>query len=216
LIEQDGGGGWAIISSPDPSGSSSSQLNAVTCASATKRWAVGDSSARGGGGSTLIEQNTGSGWSIVPSANPSAGGFNELDGVTCVTADDCWAVGEDSGGVGNNGPLVEQETAGTWTVVSPPTPSGDTLAVFHGATCVGAGQCWIVGDTTSAAALDQSLLEENTGDGWTLVSTPTPPNGTSSELEAVTCASAADCWAVGSFDDEGNQTLIEEGQQSGT
>jgi hypothetical protein len=314
LVEQDAGNGWILVSSPAPSGSSSSEFNGVACPSVADCWAVGDSSVRGGGQSTLIEQNTGSGWSIVPSPSPFSGGSNELAAVTCVNVSDCWAVGDDSdssgvpihplieentgsgwsvvsnpsssdsgslqavtcvnaddcwavGASGSSSLLVEQETGSGWTVVPSPAPSGSSNGGFDGVMCASVSQCWTVGEYSLSIGNNQSVIEQNTGGGWTIVSTPTlagsvsseflgatcgvaaacwivgvttdasaighalieedaeaslsvvaaptPSGSSSSELEAVTCASVTDCWAVGSFDDGGDQTLIEQTKQSG-
>src|SRR5436305_383644 len=46
---------------------------------------------------------TGPGWSLVTSANTSATQTNYLNGVTCASASDCWAVGYYNNGSGGSG-----------------------------------------------------------------------------------------------------------------
>jgi hypothetical protein len=116
LIEQNTGYGWHIISSPvTPGGrTASGVLNGVTCVSASDCWAVGfypDA----GGRRTLVEQYTGTGWSIVSSSN-AEGAFSTLMGMTCASAGDCLAVGFDGNpgtatknGTLKNGTLIEQD-----------------------------------------------------------------------------------------------------------
>src|SRR5438105_4462155 len=67
-------------------------LTGVTCTSASNCWAVGyfnnDAAVQ-----TLIERWDGSSWTTVSSPNGSASENNYLNGVTCVSASECWAVG---------------------------------------------------------------------------------------------------------------------------
>src|SRR5207249_3824675 len=93
LIERWDGSSWTIVSSPNVTGNTYIYLNAVTCASASQCWAVGDYAA-GSAGQTLIERWDGSSWTIVSSPpNTSSDAYN-LFGVTCESASDCWAVGQ--------------------------------------------------------------------------------------------------------------------------
>ena len=64
----------------------------MTCVSASDCWAVGYLWP-GSTYQTLIEQWDGSAWAIVASPNTSSTHTNVLQGVTCVSAADCWAVG---------------------------------------------------------------------------------------------------------------------------
>jgi hypothetical protein len=217
LIEQYTGSGWSIVSSPNPSGSQQSALNDVTCVSVSDCWAVGYSDdavvqflGATGSSQTLIEQYTGSGWSIVSSPNPPGSQWSQLTGVTCATADDCWAVG-DSGTA--NGTVIEQDAGSGWTVVSsPPAPSGSVNSQLAAVTCVTVNDCWAVGDSNPADSGTQSLIEQNAGSGWSIVSSPDPSGSLFSQLTGVACVTADECWAVGysSAYNASSQTLIEE------
>jgi alpha-tubulin suppressor-like RCC1 family protein len=94
LIETWNGSTWSVLESPNPKGSRSPQLNAVSCISARSCAAVGSDSTEEGSSQTLVEASKGSTWSIVPSAN-GASGVSHLDGVSCVSTESCFAVGED-------------------------------------------------------------------------------------------------------------------------
>ena len=194
LIEQYTAGGWAIVSSPNL-GSGSSDLAAVACVTATDCWAVGENG--------LIEQYNGSSWAIVSSPN-----FGSLTGVTCVSAADCWATGKLLNvQTGNTGTLVEQYAGTAWAVVSSPNPSGTNNDLW-GVTCVGANDCWATGSYQLTSNFYQTLVEQYTGNGWKVVSSPSP--NTTNYLHDVTCVGAIDCWAVG-FDEGATQnTLIEQ------
>ena len=66
----------------------------MTCVSASDCWAVGyyyDGTTSIY--QTLIERWDGTSWAIVTSPNTSATQNNYLNGVTCTSASDCWAVG---------------------------------------------------------------------------------------------------------------------------
>jgi hypothetical protein len=211
LIEQESASAWTIVSSPTPIGASDELLYAVTCASADDCWAVGSYTDAAGAGQTLIEQDTGNGWTVVSSPTPSGGTNVGLDGVACAGAGDCWAVGSYTVTGNSFQTLIEEDAGNGWSIVSSPHPSGMTGELF-GVTCVGANDCWAVGgSSTAAAGASPSLVEQDTGSGWTIVSSPTPAHGTDAELSGVACAGASDCWAAGSdADASGNsQSLIE-------
>ena len=68
-------------------------LKGVTCVSASECWAVGYYYNGILPVQTLIERWDGTSWAIVASPNTSATQSNELFRVTCVSASECWAVG---------------------------------------------------------------------------------------------------------------------------
>ena len=202
LIEHYAGGSWTLVSSPTPAaGDGDINLEGVTCVNADECWAVGGGALEATGSSgvgTVIEQYAGSGWTIVPSPSASVGLSNSLAAVTCVSADDCWAVGAYyiPGGSDNQG-LVEQYTGHGWNVVSSPLPPGSIESSLTSIACVGADDCWAVGGWGDVNYGGPTLIEQDTGSGWSIVPSPVPPGSTQSVLNSVSCASATDCWAVG-------------------
>jgi hypothetical protein len=208
LIELWDGTSWAIVNSPNPSGTLTF-LNGVTCASASDCWAVGDYFDNSSDYRTLIERWDGTSWAIVSSPNPTAAG-NFLKGVTCASASDCWAVGF----YVQTEPLayrtlIERWDGTSWTIVNSPNP-GDT-DTLEGVTCASASNCWAVGAYQQGNSVVQTLIELWDGTSWAIVNSPgvTAQNNV---LNGVTCASASDCWAVGysfSLDFTTLKTLIE-------
>jgi hypothetical protein len=95
---------WAIQPIPNPAATQGSQLNSVSCTSATSCTAVGSYQSSDfttfGQEETLVEVWDGTTWSLRPTPNPSAAGNNLLEGVSC-TSLVCTAVGQapDAGGV---------------------------------------------------------------------------------------------------------------------
>lgn len=67
LIEETSGGGWSVVPSPNPNSSMSSVLSDIACPEPTHCIAVGRYFVDASLAKTLIEQNNGSGWAIVPS-----------------------------------------------------------------------------------------------------------------------------------------------------
>ena len=135
-------------------------LDAVTCEGDGDCWAVG-----GGGTSstdqTLVEQETGGVWSVVPGPTTTGSTAYGLFGLTCAATDDCWAVGDAIGGAGPAA-LVEQYTASGLSVISSSGPAGSTQSILEGVTCVSGGDCWAVGHLGTSGGVTQPLIEEGT------------------------------------------------------
>jgi hypothetical protein len=92
---------------------------------------------------------TGPGWSIVTSANTSATQTNYLNGVTCVSASDCWAVGyynNGSGGSGVGQTLIEHWNGTSWSILPSPNVGignvGTASNFLEAVTCTSAANCW--------------------------------------------------------------------------
>ena len=74
----------------------SSQLNDVSCVSASQCEAVGQVTVSGGNEQTLAEEWNGSNWTIKSTQNVGGAVISELSGVSCTSATACKAVGESS------------------------------------------------------------------------------------------------------------------------
>jgi len=92
LVEQQSNAQWKIVSSPNATGASDTIVYAITAASDSSAWAVGNDVDNNGSAQTVIEQWNGSQWSLVTSVSPGSGD-NILGGVTAISANDVWAVG---------------------------------------------------------------------------------------------------------------------------
>ncbi len=157
--------------------------------------------AASGPASPLVRYDS-STWSVVPTTNQTR---SILNGVSCVSATDCTAVGS----VGNAPEtLVESWNGTAWSVVPSPDPgSGDNI--LYGVSCASATACTAVGvsiqKVTGGGRTSKALVESWNGTAWSTVPTPDPGNKT---LVGVSCVSATDCTAVGS---SGNSamTLVE-------
>jgi hypothetical protein len=151
LIEHWDGTQWSIVPSPAPG--LLSALYGVTAISTDDVWAVGyyiDSSQND---QTLIEHWDGTQWSIVPSANPEQDFLLSLYGVTAISANDIWAVGDFSASFHDNLQTLTLHWDGTqWSVV-PSADDGTGNDVLQSVSAASANDVWAVGANASAGTL---------------------------------------------------------------
>lgn len=214
LAERWNGTAWSIENSPDGPADPplDSPLHGVACASSSLCWAVG-SQRQDGIDRTLVERWNGSAWSVFRSPDIEPGGAlrdNVLNDVTCASASACWAVGRYRGDLGAQ-TLIERWDGISWSVASSPNPVVATEASLAGVTCVSPTDCWAVGSSSVGGVIHQTLIERWDGTTWTVAPSPNALGATSNRLRDVTCASATNCWAVGSSSTAGvgGQTLVE-------
>jgi hypothetical protein len=201
---------WKIAPSPD-SGTSSNQLDGVSCHPATSCMAVGFSYSQSlGADQTLIESWNGTRWSIVPSPN-NGDGTNNFLGVSCASASWCEAVGFSVAG-GATQALIESWNGRTWSIDSSPN-TGSTYSILDGVSCrLATRSCQAVGyDNSTSLGVDQTLIESWHGGSWSIV--PSPNNGSAENiLYGVSCVATRWCQAVGYYNSTSLgtiQTLIE-------
>ena len=114
-----------------------------------------------------------------------------LSDVTCVTANDCWAVGYSlSGGFART--LTQHWNGTSWSVVPSPNPHGDEHHGLNSVTCNGSADCWAVG-----SGGQWPIFQHWNGSAWSTVDPPANSN-IGDSVVSVACASASACWAVGS------------------
>jgi hypothetical protein len=212
------GSKWTAVHTPDPGGTGSgkvSELDDSTCVTPADCWAVGDF---GSGTQGPAEQRTnevlhwnGKKWTRVSVVNPGGtrtGHVNTLYSVRCLSASDCTAVG-DYGTTSATGVLRNQAlqwNGKKWSLVSTPNPGGtkaDGVNEAFALACA-ADSCWGAGTYGSSKSPGTNLNEilHWNGEKWATVTAPDPDGtgtGAGNQLEAATCVSSADCWAVGNF-----------------
>jgi hypothetical protein len=120
-------------------------------------------------------------------------------------------VGQYATGPISNHAFVVDETAGTWggALELPGSAALDiqNIADLNAVSCPSAGNCTAVGTYGDAAGRKQVLADTETGGVWATAtavpasSIPSVPNFTAG---SVSCASAGNCVAGGSYVDEGN------------
>ena len=208
-IEHWDGTSWQIFPMADPNGSYFYQQS-IACTSASNCWIAGyyldpkELVFR-----TLIEHWDGLSWQIFDSPNGTINPNSFLNSVTCVSSSDCWAVGSNKSYVSEY-TLIEHWDGASWSIVpsaDPPEdpPTNSLISV----TCVSSSDCWAVG--TNAYSQHPPTIEHWNGNSWSLVGCPVPPGGTTPHyyLESVVCTSSTNCWAVGFYNPQNLQQMIE-------
>ncbi len=168
-------------------------LQGVHCLDANTCWAVGAAS---GGNVVIIRWTGGPTWSYpalptsAPLPSPSINA--QLNSVWCNSANDCWAVGNQSGGE-----FIARWTGGPrWTrmAVSAAIPNVNLWSVK----CVAVNDCWAVG---AASGGNVVIIRWTGGPAWSYPALPTsaplPTPSVNAQLNSVFCNNANDCWAVG-------------------
>ncbi|MFN2582473.1 MAG: hypothetical protein ABR498_07015 [Candidatus Dormibacteria bacterium] len=191
-------GTWTVVPAPSVSTTENNALNGVACASATECWAVGFAPAGALGNQPLIERYDGNTWTVAVGPNPTGSLFGDLQGVTCVAASNCWAVGQQ--GTGPLGAqtvqtLVMHFDGSGWSVVASPNTSSSQTNALNGVTCTADAHCWAAGYADSGSgATARPLTAFYDGATWRLV--PSADPGESSQLNSVGCWQDG-CLAVG-------------------
>ncbi|HET7015118.1 MAG TPA: hypothetical protein VFI65_14470 [Streptosporangiaceae bacterium] len=171
---------WSPRHVPSPGGSMPDAYNAISglsCTSASNCWAVGTYGNDSGSDPRFLNQAlrwNGHKWSQVTTPNPNGtakNDDNELNGVTCSAANNCWAVGS-LGGISNGGAETSEAlhwTGTKWSLVKTPNPGGaadgDQTALSD-VRCVSAKDCWAVGFSRKEPDPDRSLTLHWNGVKW--------------------------------------------------
>lgn len=184
---------------PNPVGSAYiTSLNAVSCVSAAFCEAGGYFGNISPDLEAVAEGWNGDSWALQAAATPPGATSNALNGVSCVSAAFCEAVGTATDNSANVISLAEGWNGTSWQIQPTPVPaqsSNGVRATMSGVSCVSASFCEAIGSdptgTQQAAAWN--------GTAWSLQATPMPADGSSIGLTAVSCVAADDCTAVGSY-----------------
>ncbi|HKD94723.1 MAG TPA: PASTA domain-containing protein [Gaiellaceae bacterium] len=188
------------------------QLNSVSCASAGNCVAVGSYQVAAGGEAGLLLTEKAGRWATgVEAALPANSASHPLvvlDSVSCASAGNCSAVGSYEDNSGPEEGLLLTEKAGMWgTGVEAALPENTDGARLNSVSCASAGNCSAVG-TSGENGL---LLTERSGKWQTGVEAVLPQNaipGQPVSLTSISCASAGNCSAVGTYnDDDGSKDL---------
>jgi hypothetical protein len=173
------------------------ELLGVSCVTARNCLAVGvDDNALKGAGGPLAETWNGATWRTVSVKLPRGATTGILDGVSCVSAARCVAVGSSyDKGSGKEFALAGAWDGTAWTLAQLPAPGGAN-ASLSGVSCTSAASCVAVGSYASGGPA-APLAEIWDGRRWTQTRPPASGGGLAiNGLDAVSCASPARCVAV--------------------
>jgi hypothetical protein len=232
LVEEWNGSSWVDAPNPAPPAGEGYALLSVRCLTGSDCWAVGAvlGGAQNNPLGTLTETWNGSVWTVIPSPTPAGAVGAVLEGVSCASQANCWAVGFTTDANGDALTMLTESWNGSaWSIVAS-APSGQSYDQLNSVTCTSPSSCWAVGSAGAvqqnpgflpiypAAAGNQGLVEHWDGISWSVVPSVAAPSPDGSYLTAVTCVSTADCWASGSTTDStgsANTTLMEHWNGSG-
>jgi len=154
LIEHWDGSSWSLIPSvtePSPDGG---YLNGIACIDADDCWASGATTeATGMSSGALLQRWNGASWTDVSSSVPDSSMPSMLSSISCVSAVQCWAVGElgpTGGGGGSNfrpQALIESWNGSSWSVE--PSPNVAALSFLNSVSCVRAVACLAAGSSAT-------------------------------------------------------------------
>jgi hypothetical protein len=191
-----------------------SQLNGVSCSSATACTAVGFFQSSTSTDLTLAEGWNGTAWSIQPSPDPAdADSFpgSVLSAISCSSAAACMAVGSYTNTAGNVVTLAESWNGSAWKIQTTLNPAGSTNTALTGVFCTSATVCTAVGRSFDAAGTQTAVAESWNGAAWHVQTTPSPTGATASALVGLSCSTAKTCWAVGhSYGTAGTELTLAE------
>src|SRR6266702_1411277 len=142
---------------------------------------------------------------------PNPGGVDGLKdvffgSVAAGSASDAWAVGASDALSASSQPLAEHWDGHAWTTAAVPMPAGAADAQVDGVDEVSGGNVWAVGNLTTSAGAERTLIEHWDGTAWSVVPSPKPRTGFGAfdELRGIGGTSAGDLWAVGEYSDGQN------------
>ena len=215
LAEAWNGASWVIQTTPDPSGSTYSELEGVSCATPDLCTAVGFFGLTSGKTLTLVEVWNGTSWIIAASPNPHTSRTSELSGVSCAGADACTAVGFSlSHSTGKTTVLAEVWNGKDWRIQPTPDPTGKNY--LQQVSCARIGACTAVGYSLSRSGAATALAEIQSGTSWKLEVTADPLGAVYVSLAGVSCSAPVVCTAVGAYDTSSGEQLTLVEVQKGT
>jgi hypothetical protein len=184
LLARWNGTNWNLVPHPSP-WTGYRAFSGVDAVSARDVWAVGYvSPERFSLQEALIEHWNGRRWKVFPA--PDLEQWDTLDGVSAVSANDVWAIGNSY-----HGNFALHWAGRAWSQV--PMPSVGWVSAVE---AVATNDVWAVGQAPGAGGAYQPLAMHWDGHDWSVIPTPSIA-ADMTLLGAVSASSTKDIWAVG-------------------
>lgn len=209
MLVTESAGSWGTAVSPMlPVGEVTSTLYSLSCSSPGNCAAVGFYTDAMGGQPMLLDESSGS-WAAAAPGLPAGGKSASLDAVSCPADGACVAAGAYVDASNHSQALILAQSAGTWQTgleaALPANAGANPQAGFGGISCTSAGSCVAVGEYYDGSGERDGLMAGESAGVWRTGVELTAPAGVTSPfgvvLRSVSCASAGDCAASGSFQD---------------
>jgi hypothetical protein len=188
-------GGWNQVPSPSV-GNLDNNLDAVSAASATDAWAVGDyyPATNANVLQNMAEHWDGHAWTEY--GLPVVGSNqNTLLGVSELPNGHAWAVGYYTDATWTDQTLIEYYNGSAWSVVPSPSP-GAQRDILTSVTAISDSDVWAVGEQMNSAGTWHTLAEHWDGSSWTAVPAVDAGAG-GNEFFGVHAVSSKSVYAVG-------------------
>jgi len=169
----------------------------------------------------LVEQRSGTKWTLGKSAEPAGAVVTDLFGASCPSSKVCFAAGDvgigASGQAGDANTFAEERQGSSWAVMTTPDPTGAEYSRLTAIACTSTSTCVATGYSESTPGSPPSAFAEQlTNTTWSLLAVPEPVGATSYTLAGIACPAPTSCEAVGSFIDASGLSETLDEQWSGT
>jgi len=188
---------WSIQVTPTPNGATSSSLAGVSCGAPRTCAAVGSFLDVSGTQMLLAEEWKGVRWSIKSTPKPSGATGGNFNGVSCVSSQECTAVGSLINSDGSIVTLAERWNGRRWLIRSTPNPPGAMRSYLDGVSCASSRYCVAVGYFSSSSQGPVSFAERWDGRRWAIQDTAPAGFEDRNTLSKVSCPYRRSCMAVG-------------------
>ncbi len=183
---------FTVVDWRNPSGTTWSGLDDVSCPTSTFCVAVGFAGKKRSSHATWFTWN-GAAMKEKSIPQPPHSHNGELGGLSCATTTNCVAVGDYQNPAGKWRSYAEIWANGKWTIDSTPNVRGQKASYFQGISCPSATECVAVGN--SAGPGTHAFAEVWNGVKWRVAKLPARSDAA---LIGVSCPSLTSCFAVGS------------------
>ena len=189
------------------------EVDSVSCGSAGNCSAGGYYAGSSGALQAFVVSEVNGTWGTaieVPgTAALNAGGWADVDSVSCASAGNCSAGGSYSDSSSHEQAFVVSEVNGTWgTAIQVPGTAALNAggsADVDSVSCASAGNCSAGGSYSDSSSHEQAFMVSEVNGTWgTAIQVPGTAAlnaGGSADVDSVSCASAGNCSAGGSYSD---------------
>src|SRR5215471_982372 len=148
-------------------------------------------------------------WTIQTTPEPAGASEGYLQGVSCVSAASCTAVGYYRDSAGALLTLAEHWDGMAWAIQATPNPTGTNVGPVYleAVSCASATSCTAVGNYRGSSGVERTLAEVRDGSTWTIQATPNPAGSAGSYLQGISCQSAGSCTATRHYSSSAGATV---------
>jgi hypothetical protein len=205
IVETLSGGTWVATQLASPTGDTTSQLLAISCADATDCTAIGTGNTNSTSTSTpsspVLYQWSSDAWNSQVISFPAGVTVDRVGGISCWSPTLCDASASSSGDTA----VVLKITGMAVAYDSLPLVATRTFAEFNSISCLSATACVMTGSSGAVGGWD-GITAALTGTTWTQTLIDPPVGDNEPDIASVVCQSKSSCIAVGSDGSQSQQS----------